>query len=106
VVALVRDQLFDAFHVYLGFVVGPLLGFASDLLCHRHARLAQRGIQGGSVALIRALQRHRYHCSCIQIDGVLGLVCQVGAPILHLRNPGILIRGALPFLIVAQNERF
>jgi hypothetical protein len=30
---------------------------------------------------------------------VLGLVCQVGAPILHLRNPGILIRGALPFFV-------
>src|SRR5215469_13174283 len=30
----------------------------------------------------------------------------VGAPILHLRNPGIVIRGALPFLIVTQNERF
>src|SRR6516164_2955390 len=99
VVAFVGHHLFDAVDVDLGLVVGPLLGFASDLFRHRHARLAQRRVQGGGVALIRPLQRHRYHRSRVQIDGVLGLVCQVGAPILHLRYSRILIRGALPFFV-------
>src|SRR6516164_236143 len=98
-VTLVGNHLFDTVDVDFGLILGPLLRFPSDLFRHRQARLAQRGIQGRGVAPIRALQRHRYYRSRIQIDGVLGLVCQVGTSILHLRNPRILIRRALPFFV-------
>src|SRR5208283_4694778 len=59
----------------------------------------QRLVQRRGVAQVGRLQRHRHHRTRIQIDRVLGLVRQVRPPVLHLRNPRIPVRRALPLLI-------
>jgi hypothetical protein len=56
-------------------------------------------VQRHGVAQVGFMQRHRHHRTRIQIDRVLGLVSQVRAPVLHLRNPSIPVRRALPLLI-------
>ena len=51
------------------------------------------------VALVGGLQGDRYNRAAVQIDRVLGLVRQMCAPVLHLRNPRILVDRALPLLV-------
>src|SRR6266849_4594647 len=99
VIALVGHRLFDPSHVHLGRFVGPQLCLAPNLLRHCHPGLAQRFIERGRFALIGALQRDRHHRTRVQIHRVLGLVRQMRASVLHLRNPRVPVRRALPLLI-------
>jgi FixJ family two-component response regulator len=51
------------------------------------------------------LQRNCHYRTGVQIDRVLGLVRQVGATVLHLRNPRILVRRTLPVEFLTKPVR-
>ena len=64
-------------------------------------RFRQGLIDRRGVALVGALQRHRNDRAGLKIDGVLGLVRQMRAPVFHLRDAGIGIVRMCPVVIGA-----
>jgi transposase len=56
-------------------------------------------VQRRGVALIGRLQRHGHNHARLQIDRVLGLVSQVCASVLHLRDARVFVRRTLPVFV-------
>jgi len=93
VIAFVGDHLANLLDLFI-----PALGLfrrCFELL----GRLGQRLLDRRRVALIGPFERHRHDCTRFQIDGVLGFVRQMRAPVLHFRHPRVGIPGMLPIFV-------
>src|SRR5206468_5894746 len=99
VVTLVRYGFFDAAQVDLRLFRWSRHGFVLHQLRDRFARFCQSLVNGRRVSWIGPLQRHRQQSAAGQVHCVFCLMCQVGAAILHLGDPGIGIIRVFPFLI-------
>src|SRR4051812_27776737 len=86
VIALVSDDLLD--------------GTFMDL-ARRRLRFRQGPVNRIGVAVAGRLQRDGQHCAARQVDRMFGLVRQMRASILHLRDACIRVGGTHPFLVRA-----
>ena len=76
-----------------------LYGYTEQFFDPLQVDLRLSFIQRRRIALVGRLQRHGHDGARVQIDRVLGLVRQVGAPVFHLRYPCVLVCRTLPLLV-------
>ena len=96
-IALIEYQFSRAFRIHLLCFVFSLDCYFPNVL----AALGQRFMQGIGVAHCCGLQCHRENRAGIQIHGMLRLMGQMRAAILHLRDLRIRIVRVLPVVVVA-----